>query len=311
MDKLLHAKRIYILGVRSASAISHFLAFHFQLIFDNVHEISSNTISEVFEQVFRIGRDDVLLAVSFPRYSSRTIRAMQYAKDRGATVITITDGTASPAAAVSDIPLFAKSDMVSFVDSLVAPMSLANALIVAVSRVHRQATVDSLTGFGNKRAYQNAVKSLESRIKERKANFAVAVFDLNGLKSINDNYGHEYGDQALIDAAKRLKKVFGSTNLFRFGGDEFIYLEADSTPEALQQRFGLLDAEIEEVNALIEDAEKVTNDLRKDIEQLIQMNGIPAEELRRFLQEEHEKVKRDEEGKAAVEALLRLHSGFF
>ena len=79
----------------------------------------------------------------------------------------------------------------------------------------------------------------------------------------------------------------------------------------LREQCKLLTAEIEEVNALIEDAEKVNNDLRKDIEQLIQMNGIPAEELRRFLQEEHEKVKRDEEGKAAVEALLKLHSGFF
>ena len=134
VDKLLSARRIYILGVRSSSAISHFLAFHFNLIFDNVHEVSSNTISEVFEQIFRIGTDDVLLTVSFPRYSSRTIKAMQYAKDQGAAVITITDGAASPAAAVADIKLIAKSDMISFVDALVAPMSVVNALIVAVSQ---------------------------------------------------------------------------------------------------------------------------------------------------------------------------------
>lgn len=134
VDKLLAARRIYILGVRSSSAISHFLAFHFNLIFDSVLEVSSNTISEVFEQVFRIGPEDVLLTISFPRYSSRTIKAMQYAKDRGATVVTITDSLVSPAASLADIKLAAKSDMISFVDALVAPMSLVNALIVAVSR---------------------------------------------------------------------------------------------------------------------------------------------------------------------------------
>ena len=121
-------------------------------------------------------------------------------------------------------------------------------LIVTVGRAHYKAYRDSLTGFGNKRAYQNAVKLLEGRIKENKADFTVAVFDLNGLKTINDDYGHELGDMAIIDAARHLKKVFGNARLFRFGGDEFIALETDSSLEGMQQRFGLLDGELEEVN---------------------------------------------------------------
>ena len=97
--------------------------------------VDTTSISEVFEQVMRIGPDDVLIGLSFPRYSKRTVKAMQYAKKQGATVIAITDSDVSPLANIADVSLFAKSDMASFVDSLVAPLSLVNALIVAVSRV--------------------------------------------------------------------------------------------------------------------------------------------------------------------------------
>lgn len=121
-------------------------------------------------------------------------------------------------------------------------------LIVAVWRVRYQAYKDSLTGFGNKRAYQAAVRQLEEKIKENKADFAVAVFDLNGLKTINDTYGHECGDIALSDVGKCLKKVFGDANLYRFGGDEFIVIERNSSLEEMQQRFSLLDWELEENN---------------------------------------------------------------
>ena len=134
VDAILKAKKIYIMGVRSSSAISRFMAFHFNLIFDNICEISANTVSEVFEQILRVGPEDVVIGVCFPRYSSRTVKAMHYAQDRGATVIAITDSEASPVAAQAHITLTAKSDMVSFVDSLVAPLSLANALIMAVSQ---------------------------------------------------------------------------------------------------------------------------------------------------------------------------------
>ena len=134
VDTILGAKKIYIMGVRSSTAISRFMAFHFNMIFDNVREISANTTSEIFEQILRVGEGDVVIGVCFPRYSSRTVKAMQYARDRGATVIAITDSEASPVAAKAHITLTAKSDMISFVDSLVAPLSLVNALIVAISQ---------------------------------------------------------------------------------------------------------------------------------------------------------------------------------
>jgi len=143
VNAILKAKKIYIMGVRSSSAISRFLAFYFNLIFDNVCEVSANTVSEVFEQILRVDKDDVVIGVCFPRYSSRTVKAMHYARDRGATVIAITDSEFSPIAAKANITLTAKSDMVSFVDSLIAPLSLVNALIVAVSQKRHQDVADT------------------------------------------------------------------------------------------------------------------------------------------------------------------------
>ena len=134
VDAIVSARRIYILGIRSSSAIASFLGFYFNLIFENVVIIHSNSVSEVFEQILRIGPGDVIIGVSFPRYSRRTVKAMQYARDRGATVVAITDSEVSPLAPIADHTLMAKSDMASFVDSLVAPLSLVNALIVAVGR---------------------------------------------------------------------------------------------------------------------------------------------------------------------------------
>ena len=134
VDSITSARKIYILGVRSASALANFMSFYFRFIFDNVIHVDTTSISEVFEQVIRIGPDDVFIGLSFPRYSKRTVKAMQYAKDQGATVIAITDSDVYPLSAIADISLYAKSDMASFVDSLVAPLSLVNALIVAVSR---------------------------------------------------------------------------------------------------------------------------------------------------------------------------------
>lgn len=134
VDMIIAAKRIYILGVRSASALANFMGFYFNYIFDNVLRVDTASISEVFEQVMRIGPGDVFIGLSFPRYSKRTVQAMQYAKSQGANVIAITDSAVSPLANIADISLLAKSDMASFVDSLVAPLSLVNALIVAVSR---------------------------------------------------------------------------------------------------------------------------------------------------------------------------------
>lgn len=134
VDAICKAKNIYILGVRSASVLADFLAFYFQYIFERVINVAAVSISDVFEQTIYVGADDVFIGMSFPRYSRRTVTAMEYAKSKGATVVAITDSKASPLIPLADYPLIAKSDMASFVDSLVAPLSLVNALIVAVSR---------------------------------------------------------------------------------------------------------------------------------------------------------------------------------
>ena len=131
VDALMGAKRIYILGVRSSSALASFLGFYFNLLFENVTLVHTNSVSEIFEQVLRVGPGDVLFGISFPRYSKRTLSAMKYARDRGARVIALTDSQLSPLARVADHVLLARSDMASFVDSLVAPLSVINALIVA------------------------------------------------------------------------------------------------------------------------------------------------------------------------------------
>lgn len=137
VDALMGAKRIYILGVRSSSALASFLGFYFNLLFENVTLVHTNSVSEIFEQVLRIGPGDVLFGISFPRYSKRTLSAMKYVRDRGARVIALTDSQLSPLARVADHVLLARSDMASFVDSLVAPLSVINALIVAVGMSRR------------------------------------------------------------------------------------------------------------------------------------------------------------------------------
>ena len=134
VDAIVAARHIYILGVRSAAALASFLGFYFNLIFDHVTVVHSTSTSEVFEQLLRVGPGDVVIGISFPRYSRRTVTAMQFASDRGATTIALTDSETSPLAPISTLKLLAKSDMASFVDSLVAPLSLVNALIVAIGR---------------------------------------------------------------------------------------------------------------------------------------------------------------------------------
>ena len=134
VELILQAKRIYIIGVRSSTAIADFLNFYFRNIFENVSLVSSTSTSEMFEQMLRVGKGDVVIGISLPRYSSRTVKTMQYAKDCGAATIAITDKPDAPAGKLADHVLVAKSDMVSIVDSLVAPMSVVNALVVAVSR---------------------------------------------------------------------------------------------------------------------------------------------------------------------------------
>ncbi len=134
VDAIVDAKRVYILGVRSAAGLSDFLTFYFKLILNDVCQVQTTLASEMFEQILRVGEGDVVIGISFPRYSTRSIRAMEFARDQGATVVAITDSELSPLYDTASYRLLAKSDMASFVDSLVAPLSIINALIVAVGR---------------------------------------------------------------------------------------------------------------------------------------------------------------------------------
>jgi len=134
VDKIIEAKTVYILGVRSSSYLAGFLSYNLNMIFDNVRLVQTTSGSEMFEQIMNIGKEDVMIAISFPRYSKRIINAVDYAKNRNADVIAITDSSLSPIAPQADQVLVAQSDMVSFVDSLAAPMSMINAIIVAVAK---------------------------------------------------------------------------------------------------------------------------------------------------------------------------------
>ena len=134
IDTILNARRIYVVGIRSCAPLASFMGFYLNLVCEDVVTVNTNSSSEIFEQMLRINQEDVLIGISFPRYSSRTVKAMRFARDRGANVIALTDSEASPLAEIATETLLAKSDMASFVDSLVAPLSLVNALLVAVSR---------------------------------------------------------------------------------------------------------------------------------------------------------------------------------
>ena len=134
VDAIIQAKNIYIVGVRSSAAIALFMSFYFRNIFENVKLINSSATSEMIEQMLHVSKGDVVIGISLPRYSTLTVKMMEFARDSGAKVIVITDSNDAPAAKNADHTLVAKSDMVSVVDSLVAPMSLVNALIVAICR---------------------------------------------------------------------------------------------------------------------------------------------------------------------------------
>ena len=136
VDKLMAAKHIYILGVRSSSFLAGYLHFYLHLIFDNVSLVTSNSAGDILESTLRIGPGDLLVGISFPRYSQSTVKGVRFAHDRGADVVAITDSAMSPLYPMASAALLARSEMISFVDSLVAPFSLLNALIVAAG--HRK-----------------------------------------------------------------------------------------------------------------------------------------------------------------------------
>ena len=133
VDAILKAKRVYILGVRSVAPLANFLGHYLNYMFNNVHVISGFSAGEMFEKIVGVNSEDVIIAFSFPRYSASTTKGARYCRSAGATVIGITDSRESPLGQCCDHVLLAKSDMVSLVDSLVAPLSLVNALIVAIA----------------------------------------------------------------------------------------------------------------------------------------------------------------------------------
>ncbi|MCL1829684.1 MAG: MurR/RpiR family transcriptional regulator [Oscillospiraceae bacterium] len=132
VEIILNSANIYIVGMRSSFCLANFMWFYMNLIRENVRLMHDMSTCEIFEQIFRIREGDVCIGISYPRYSLQTVKAMEYAKKKGAAVIGITDAKTSPLSGISDISLFAKSDPVAFLDSLTAPLSLINALVAAV-----------------------------------------------------------------------------------------------------------------------------------------------------------------------------------
>ena len=145
VDVILKARRIYLLGVRSAAPLANFAGYYMNYMFEDVRVITVSGAGEMFENLVGITPDDVVIAFSFPRYSSATLKAAQYCRGIGATVIGITNSHISPLAANSDYVLLAKSDMVSLVDSLVAPLSVVNALLVALASAREKEVQKSLS----------------------------------------------------------------------------------------------------------------------------------------------------------------------
>ena len=144
VDAIASAKNIYVIGVRSSSALAGFLSHSLGMVFDHVRLVQTSSGNEVLEQIINVGEGDVMVAISFPRYSKRVIKAVEYARSRNADVVALTDSENSPIAPFADQLLIAQSDMASFVDSLVAPLSIVNAMVVAVARKRQEEVSERL-----------------------------------------------------------------------------------------------------------------------------------------------------------------------
>jgi len=165
VNNIFNAKRIYIIGLRSSTALAEFLGFYLNVILDNV-KVVGNGISDIFEQIIRVGEGDLVIGIGFPRYANRTIESLAYAQSRNAKVVAITDSLLSPLASQADYTLIAQSNMASFVDSLVAPLSVINALIIAV-------------GLREKENISDTYNSLEKIWQE---------YEVYSYKNIDDRY---------------------------------------------------------------------------------------------------------------------------
>ena len=144
VETILKARKVYVVGIRSCAPLASFLSFYLNLLCEDVTAVSTNSASEIFEQLLRIGEEDVIIGISFPRYSMRTLKALEFANNRKAKVITLTDSIHSPMNLYSSCNLIARSDMASIVDSLVAPLSVVNALVVALCMKKQKEVVSTL-----------------------------------------------------------------------------------------------------------------------------------------------------------------------
>lgn len=162
-DLMIKGKQLYIIGLRSSTFLAGYLTFYLNFFFDNVKLVTAGP-NDIFEQLIKVEKEDVVIGITFPRYSKKTLEALDYAKGKGCPIICITDSLISPAAHISDVSLIAKSDMISFVDSLVAPMSLINAIIIAL-------------GIEKRKDISNYFEDLESIWKTYK------VYDENNIES--------------------------------------------------------------------------------------------------------------------------------
>lgn len=146
VNKIFEAKRIYIIGLRSSTILAEFLGFYLNIILQNVKVVGVG-ISDVFEQMINVREGDLVIGIGFPRYATKTIDALAFTRDRGASVVAITDSLLSPLASKADYTLIAQSNMASFVDSLVAPLSLINGLIIAVGMREKEKTSNIFTSL--------------------------------------------------------------------------------------------------------------------------------------------------------------------
>lgn len=163
-----HAKHIYIIGVRSAASLASFMYFYLRQVYPEVRLITTNSSSEMFEELFRVGPDDVCIVATFPRYSTTVYKMALYAHEKGGKIIAITDNTNSPIADIADYLLIAKSTMASFIDSLVAPLSLVNALILAASGGKRDAARENFSELERVWKKYNVYENLEQETEDKK-----------------------------------------------------------------------------------------------------------------------------------------------
>lgn len=148
IDEICSAKRIYIVGLRSSSALAEYLGFYLNMILDNVNVVTYG-MSDIFEQLLKVNEKDLVIGISYPRYSRKTLEALRYVKKQRCSIVGITDSMISPIASLADYTLVAKSNMASFVDSLVAPMSVINTIIIAIGMRERAEITDYFTKLEN------------------------------------------------------------------------------------------------------------------------------------------------------------------